>query len=86
MTIYNKSVLVDKPNIYNVDNGVDIVWKNTLDGTAATLIAEDKSMINNQLSKLKLIQDSIKSWRTYRDLPKYPLKTILREDGKIERG
>jgi len=90
MTIYHKSVLVAakdvNPLTFPVDKGVDIVWKRNLDGIAATLVSEDKKMINNQLSKLKLIQDSIKSWRTYRDLPSYPVKTILSSDGKIEKG
>jgi len=91
MTIYHKSVLVAakdemNPLTYPVDKGVDVIWKRNLDGIAATLVSDDKKMINNQLSKLKLIQDSIKSWRTYRDLPHYPVKTVLNSDGKIERG
>jgi len=89
MTIYHKSVLAAKhidPLTYPVDKGIDVVWKRNLDGIAATLVSDDKKMINNQLSKLKLIQDSIKSWRTYRDLPHYPFKTVLNSDGKIERG
>jgi len=89
MTIYHKSVLAAKdinPLAYPVDKGVDVVWKRNVDGLAATLVSDDKKMINNQLSKLKLIQDSIKSWRTYRDLPHYPVKTVLNSDGKIEKG
>jgi hypothetical protein len=88
MTIHYKHSLVKdiNPLTFVGDKGIDIVWKNTDDGLAATLIAEDKSMINNQLSKLKLIQDSIKTWHTFRDLPHYPHKTILHEDGKIEKG
>ena len=86
--IYNKSVLVRdlNPLTYPVDKGVDVIWRPSNDGLTATLVSEDRNMINNQLTKLKLIQDSIKTWRTYRDLPKYPLKTILHKDGKIERG
>ena len=88
MTIHYKHVLTKDINPYTFvgDNGLDIVWKKTDDGLAATLIAEDKNMINNQLSKLKLIQDSIKTWHTFRDLSHYPHKTVLHEDGKIEKG
>ena len=88
MTISHRHVLVRdiNPNTFVGDQGIDIVWKKTDDGLAATLIGENRSMINNQLSKLKLIQDSIKTWHTFRDLPHYPHKTILHEDGKIEKG
>lgn len=74
------------PATHPIDKGVDVVWKRNLDGIAATLVSQDKKMINNQLSKLKLIQDSIRSWHTYRDLPPYPRMMILDSDGKIERG
>ncbi len=84
--IHNKSVIVRDINHDIIDKGIDVVWRNTDDGMTATLISEDRSMINNQLTKLKVIQDSIKTWHTYRDLPHYPLKTVLNSDGKIEKG
>jgi hypothetical protein len=89
MTIFHKTVKLSgvDPTKYCPPIGIDIIWqpKDIYNNTViATFIASDinsrpeetrfKEDINTELSKLKVIQDRVRDYTTYRELPTWHKK------------
>lgn len=93
MTIFNKTVKVRdiNPATYTPKRGIDVIYSYYNNEVYPTLTAgninspeyiTDKSDINAELSKLKVIQDSIKTYKTYNKVrPKSPLRITHHDDG-----
>ena len=93
MTIFDKTVKLRdiNPNTYVPKRGIDIVWGYDAGDIYGTFTAgnlnneqntTEKHDINNELSKLKVIQDTIKSYTTYNKVvPKGPKRITWHDDG-----
>lgn len=93
MTIFSKTVKLRdiNPTEYTPRRGIDVIWG--YDGpdiygtfTAGNLNNEanltEQHDINRQLSKLKVIQDTIKSYTTYNKVvPQGPKRITWHDDG-----
>ena len=93
MTIFDKTVKLRdiNPATYRPPTGIDVIWgynNNEIFGTftAGNINNEanltEKHDINNALSKLKVIQDSIKDYKTYKKVvPQRPLRITQYDNG-----
>lgn len=93
MTTFSKTVKLKDvdPRTYTPPKGIDVAWgydHNELYGTfiAGNVNSEpyvrDKSDINNALSRLKVIQDIIRDYKTYRKVvPPNPKSIVWHDDG-----
>jgi CCR4-NOT transcriptional regulation complex NOT5 subunit len=93
MTIFDKTVKLRdiNPRTYTPKRGIDVTWgydNNDIYGTfTAGNINNESNLtemhdINRELSKLKVIQDSIKTYKTYNKVrPKSPLRITHHDDG-----
>jgi len=74
---YYKNIKIKDNDIKDFvpDSGIDIIWKKYHDDQYATVIGRNRNEVNAQLNKLKVIQDTIKSYKTYNQtVPPRPLK------------
>jgi hypothetical protein len=93
MTIFNKTVKLRdiNPATYAPKTGIDVTWGYDNGDIYGTFTAgnvnneanlTEKHDINRELSKLKVIQDSIKTYKTYNKVrPKSPLRITWYDDG-----
>jgi len=91
--IWSKTVKVRdlNPMIYTPKKGIDIIYRYADGGIYPTFTAgnkndpeyiTDKSDINAELSKLKIIQDTIKTYKTHNAVvPKRPHRSTVFDDG-----
>lgn len=97
MTVFSKTVKVKdlNPLTYQPPKGINVNWKLHHSELYATFVASNKNEpqflrekhdINNALSRLKVIQDTIKDWHTYKNVvPPDPKMQIWRDDGNAMR-
>jgi hypothetical protein len=93
MTIFDKTVKLRdiNPATYVPPRGIDVTWgydNNEIYGTFTAgninneLNLTEKHDINRALSKLKVIQDTIKDYKTFNKVvPKRPLRTTWHDNG-----
>jgi hypothetical protein len=93
LTIFSKTVKLRdiNPKTYVPPRGVDVIWGYDHAETYGTFTAgninneanlSERHDINRALSKLKVIQDTIKDYKTYNKVvPKAPLRTTVHDDG-----
>jgi hypothetical protein len=91
--IFDKTVKLRdiNPKTYVPPTGIDVAWGYDSGETYGTFTAgninndanlTEKHDINNALSKLKVIQDTIKDYKTYkRVVPKRPLRITWHDTG-----
>lgn len=94
MTIFSKTVKLRdiNPSTYTPSKrGIDVIWGYDGPDIYATMTAgninneenlTEMHDINRELSKLKIIQDTIKTYRVHsKVVPKSPLRTTWHDDG-----
>jgi hypothetical protein len=93
MTIFNKTVKLRdiNPATYTPKTGIDVCWGYDNGDIYGTFTAgninneanlTEKHDINRELSKLKVIQDTIKDYKTYKKVvPIGPKRITLHDDG-----
>lgn len=93
MTIFSETVKLKdiNPRTYTPKTGIDVTWGYDNGDIYGTFTAgninneanlTERHDINNELSKLKVIQDSIKSHTTYNKVvPKSPLRITWHDNG-----
>jgi hypothetical protein len=93
MTIFDKTVKLRdiNPALYQPPHGVDVIWGYDNSDIYGTFTAgninneaniSDKHTINDALSKLKVIQDTIKDYKTFKKVvPQRPLRTTWMDNG-----
>jgi len=91
--IFSKTVKLRdlSPLKYQPPKGIDVSWKLYHDELYATFTAgninqpqytKDKHDINEALARLKVIQDTVKDWHTYRNVvPLGPKRQVWHDDG-----
>jgi hypothetical protein len=95
--IFDKTVKLKDidPRTYVPPKGIDVSWGYDNGDVYGTFIGgninseqyvRDRSDINAALSRLKVIQDTIKDYKTYKKVVPLGPKAIVWHDGKVDKG